>query len=179
MKKTLLTIAAFSMLQMNSQNCDSIKKENEYLKSALSIREVSSNYDFTTPSRIQIKIDKAIGDKSKKTITLKCHLVNKVSIQLFPNLYDVTAFDFEGNKMTDFQVTTKSGTMEKDKARYAELELVPDIPFRYDIVIKDIEKEMPIIKSIKLNSYITTFPSDKDKARYWEFVLENLKIEWK
>jgi len=163
-------IFLFSLLITKSSiaqtsNCESLKKENDYLIKALQLQQDTGLFSFTTSDKFHMKLISVEGDRKNRTIKLSFISTNLGSRKEFYNFY----MFLSGTKLIDHNGTeyTKPETfIGKPLQRTSVLE--SNTPVKSWFIFYDIIEDLPFIKKAVLKY---------DNQEFFE--LNNLKVQWK
>lgn len=152
----LFSVLLTSFAQTNS--CEDVKKENDYLRNALNINKpvmqaVAQNVEFS--------ITKIEGNKTEQTVTITVLLNNKAANTYFQwYLSGLKAIDMEGNSY-------KLGTS------FSREQLYTDVPYKAEIKL---QKILPKVEMLRL--FALSFYSVKQGEKAPELEFRDLPIEW-
>lgn len=94
MKSKLLLLSMIVTNFIFAQNCEEIKKENDYLKQIINVNKPEYKIEF---DKTEFLITKIEGDSKQQTVSISI-LVNNKDVNKYISMFGFTAIDLEGNE---------------------------------------------------------------------------------
>lgn len=149
------TLSVFSQ----ADNCEELKKENEYLKSVL---KINTPVMKGTSENIEFSVTKIEGNKTEQAVTITVLLNNTAPNRVFQ-------WDGMGMKAIDLE-----GDSYKLNTSITRETLYTDVPLKCEVKIQKILPKVELIKLLSLSFYPGKSGS---KSPVLEF--RDLPVEWK
>lgn len=164
MKSKLLLLSMIVTNFVFAQNCEEIKKENDYLKQIININKPEYQIEF---DKTEFLITKIEGDSKQQTVSISI-LVNNKDVNKYISMSGFTAIDLEGNeyKKKDFAETIGLNSLGSDT-------FSTNVPKKIVPILVKVPANTAIIKLLKFN-----YSSDVLKD-HKSIELRDLKITWK
>lgn len=127
-----------------AQNCEEIKKENDYLKQIINVNKPEYKIEF---DKTEFYITKIEGDIKQQTVSISI-LVNNIDVNKYISLSGFTAIDLEGNeyKKKDYAETIGLNSLGSDT-------FSTNVPKKIVPILVKVPANTPIIKLMKFNYY--------------------------
>ncbi|WP_413533205.1 hypothetical protein [Empedobacter brevis] len=164
MKHKLLLCSFFFSYAIFAQNCEEIKKENDYLKQILHINTAEYKTEF---DNTEFTITKIQGDTKQQTVTFTI-LVNNKDVNKSISMWDFTTIDLEGDeyKKQDFAETKGLNSLGSNT-------FSTNVPKKIQPILVKVPTNTQFFKLFKFN-YSSDILND-----YKTIEFRDLKIEWK
>jgi hypothetical protein len=162
MKKNFICFLVFfiqtTLLYAQLENCEEVKKENEYLKKALNILQPKKT---NTTKNIDFSIQKCEGNIKEQTITLTLIVTNK-GPNTDLNINSAVIVDVEANEYRTYNIKIgSSGTFNK---------IFTDVPVKATFQFNKVMPGTNLLKLVSIDIYSSGNAS---------FEYKDVSVTWK
>lgn len=179
MKHLFVFIGVFLSAVAYSQNCETLEKENQLLKSKL-----ASLIDTTQNARIKsfdpnfkIEVSSVIGNKDQQTIDVVFVIShNKVHQEVRISLGDLRAYDDQGNVYDISQARIGMKQQQNSGSGYIMEEVPTSVPVKSTVTVRRV---LPSVETLKKMIITITYRDTGGSFNFSKLEFDNLKITWK
>jgi hypothetical protein len=143
-------------------NCDELKKENEYLRKAL---QITTPVKTTTSSRIDFNLVSCEGNIKEQSVELVLTLVNHAANRTF-QFSAANAIDMEANEFETYDIKIGSGDSRNS--------IYTDVPVKTIIRFKKVLPSTKMLKLVAIEYFDEVTPGKKIGIEY-----RDIPVAWK